>query len=383
MSSKHYPKVIVLKKGVIGLVALIVSLIAVLIIHNIYSSTHATEALKVGGQNKSLIESLATANDTSWYSAQNIRKTSPVENVPTNAASSEQPLPKSSQLASSSHVEEPKVVSEIDARNQQALIDAMSAPISSNQLTAQNGRDLEDSPHLPSTAISSLENQSAHDEKNRFLEINQRAGSEVLLQHIKKPISPFEIKAGSNIPGVLIGGINSDLPGEITALVRSNVFDSVSGNYVLVPQGATLKGIYDSDVAYAQQRLLVVWKRIIFPNGDSLNLEGMPGTDLNGYAGFGDEVDNHYGKIFGSVILGSVISAGAQLSQPQNTVNSPFAAPSIGQTMAQSLGTNIANTTVAITNKNIGIPPTITIRPGYKFNIKVTKDLVFEAPYED
>lgn len=136
----------------------------------------------------------------------------------------------------------------------------------------------------------------------------------------------------------------------------------------------------DSQVAYGQERVLIVWKRIIFPNGQSINLQGMPGIDMSGFAGFKDQVNNHYGKMFGSVVLMSVLGAGAQLSQPQNNTN-PFAAPTVGQTLAQSVGTNLANTATMITAKNINIQPTLEIRPGYTFNISVTNDMVFPGAY--
>ena len=198
---------------------------------------------------------------------------------------------------------------------------------------------------------------------------------------VKNPLSNYEVQAGTIIPAVLITGINSDLPGQITAQVRSPVYDSISGRYLLVPQGARLIGLYDSHVVYGQERVLVAWKRIIFPNGNSINLEGMPGVDISGYAGFKDKANNHYGKIFGSVILMSFLSAGAQLSQPQQSAdnNQP---PTVNQMIAQSLGTSIASAGVAILNKNINIPPTLEIRPGYVLNVAVTKDIVFPGPYD-
>jgi type IV secretion system protein VirB10 len=180
----------------------------------------------------------------------------------------------------------------------------------------------------------------------------------------------------------LITGINSDLPGQITAQVRSNVYDSIAGNYLLIPQGAKITGLYDSQIAYGQERILVAWKRIIFPNGKSIDLQGMPGVDMRGYAGLHDQVDNHYGKIFGSVILMSLLGAGGQLAQPQNS-NNPWQSPTVGQTVAQSLGTNIANTGTMITSRNINIQPTLEISPGYEFNISVTKDIIFPGSYHE
>jgi type IV secretion system protein VirB10 len=127
---------------------------------------------------------------------------------------------------------------------------------------------------------------------------------------------------------------------------------------------------------------LIVWKRIIYPNGQSIDLEGMPGVDMNGYAGFNDKVNNHYMKIFGSVILMSIISAGAQLSQPDNS-NDNNSNPTVNQTLAASLGVNIMNTSNTILQKNLGIQPTLEIRPGYLMNVSVTKDIVFPGEYEE
>ena len=153
----------------------------------------------------------------------------------------------------------------------------------------------------------------------------------------------------------------------------------MSGKYLLIPQGTKIVGRYDSQIVYGQERVLVVWHRLLFPNGQSLSLEGMPGVDMRGYAGFADQVNNHYLKIFGSVLLMSVMSSGAQLSQPEN--NNMNNNPNISQTLAASVGSNMALTMDQITRKNLNIQPTLEIRPGYIFNIMVTKDLVFETPY--
>lgn len=163
--------------------------------------------------------------------------------------------------------------------------------------------------------------------------------------------------------------------------MKTPIYDSISGRYRLIPQGARLIGVYDSSVVYGQERVLVAWKRIIFPNGKSINLEGMPGVDLSGYAGFHDQVNNHYGKIFSSVILMSILSAGAQLSQPQQLADNNQV-PTVNQMIAQSLGTDISNASTMLLRKNISIPPTLEIRPGYEFNVMVTKDMVFPNPYD-
>lgn len=192
------------------------------------------------------------------------------------------------------------------------------------------------------------------------------------------PIGKYMISMGSVIPAVLSTGINSDLPGQITGQVTRDVFDSRTHKYLLIPQGSTLVGIYDSSIVYGQSRVLVAWKRINYPDGSTLDLAGMPGTDPAGFSGFKDLVDNHYGRLFGSVLLLSVLTAGAQLSQPPAAANT---APTVGQTVAGSLGVNIANAGMSVVNKNLNIQPTIKIRPGYRFDVAVTKDIVFAEPY--
>ncbi len=130
------------------------------------------------------------------------------------------------------------------------------------------------------------------------------------------PLSPYEVKQGTVIPAVMITGINSDLPGQIIAQVSQPVFDTVSGRYLLIPQGTRLVGSYDSYVAVGQERALVAWRRLIFPDGASLELMNMPGADPQGYSGFADQVNNHYFRIFGGAILIGMIGAGYQATQP-------------------------------------------------------------------
>lgn len=187
-------------------------------------------------------------------------------------------------------------------------------------------------------------------------------------------LTPYEVKAGWLIPAVLIGGMNSDLPGQIIAQVRENVYDTKSGRFLLIPQGSRLIGKYDSYVAYGQRRALVAWSRLIYPDGSSYNLRGMPGADGEGFAGFSDQVDNHYARIFGTAILMSLITAGAQLSQP-NTSTGTNGQPSATQTAAGALGQQLGQTGMQMTQKNLNIQPTLEIRPGYRFNVMVTADM--------
>lgn len=233
----------------------------------------------------------------------------------------------------------------------------------------------------PSGASAGMGDEGDPQSRNQaFLERRKKAmdANGYLNQALQKPLSPHEITAGSIIPAVMITGVNSDLPGEITAQVRQNIYNSLDPSEVLIPQGARLIGEYSSQVAYGQSRVLVAWGRIIFPNGETIALQGMPGVDGIGEAGAHDLVDNHYWKIFGSSILVSLLGVGAQLSQPQsaNALTSPNATQSAIAAMAQqmdSTGTNVLN-------KNLNIQPTLKIRPGYLFNVLVTRTMIL-PPY--
>lgn len=189
-------------------------------------------------------------------------------------------------------------------------------------------------------------------------------------------ISPFEMKAGTVIPAVMLGGINSDLPGQILGQVSENVYDTKTGRHLLIPQGARLVGTYDNAVTMGQNRVLVVWKRVIFPDASSLDLDFMPGADQGGYAGFRDRVNNHYGKIFGSALMLSLFSAGIQVSQPRN--QSILDNPSYGQTAAGAVGQQLGLAGTQLMQRNLRIQPTLEIRPGYRFNVTVTKDLIIQ-----
>jgi type IV secretion system protein VirB10 len=193
------------------------------------------------------------------------------------------------------------------------------------------------------------------------------------------PESPFEIKQGSLIPAILITGVNSELPGQTQALVRQNVYDTITGRYLLVPQGSRLIGEYDSRIAWGQKRVLLAWKRLIFPDGRSLDLGTMPGTDLAAMAGVRDKVNNHFVRTFGSALLLSAITAGVQLSQPQESFDGR--APSATQIAAAALGQEIGRVTAEITRRNIDIQPTLEIRPGYLLNIEITGDLRLSEPW--
>jgi type IV secretion system protein VirB10 len=193
--------------------------------------------------------------------------------------------------------------------------------------------------------------------------------------------SKFELKRGSVIPATLITGLNSDLPGRISAQVSQNVYDSATGRHLLVPQGAKLFGRYDSKLSFGQERVLVVWTDIIFPNGSTLQIGGMAGVDAEGYGGFKDKVDRHYLRTFGAAALVAIIGTGIDMSLPQSSTlaTQETASDAARRNFAEVFG-RAAERTIS---KNLDVQPTIRIRPGYRFNLLVEQDLSFPGAYRD
>ncbi|MBY3150310.1 IncP-type conjugal transfer protein TrbI [Rhizobium laguerreae] len=192
-------------------------------------------------------------------------------------------------------------------------------------------------------------------------------------------MSPNELKRGSVIAATLITGLNSDLPGRITAQISQNVYDSATGYRLLIPQGAKLFGRYDSKVSFGQERVLVVWTDLIFPNGSTLQIGGMAGADAEGYGGFQDKVDRHLWRTFGSAALVAIIGADTDMSMPESSTlaTQDTASDAARRNFAASFG-RVAEETIS---KNLNVQPTIRIRPGYKFNVLVDQDVIFHSVY--
>lgn len=193
------------------------------------------------------------------------------------------------------------------------------------------------------------------------------------------PRTPYELRAGFVVPATLISGINSELPGQIVAQVSQDVYDTPLGKYKLIPQGSRLVGSYANEVAYGQSRILVAWQRIVFPDGKAMDIGSMPGADSAGYAGFKDQVNNHYFRLFSSAFLMSGVTAGIALSQPET--GNPNARPTASSAMSEALGQQLGQVTAQLIAKNMNIAPTLEIRPGFRFNVIVTKDMTFSKPY--
>lgn len=256
-------------------------------------------------------------------------------------------------------------------------------------------------------------------------------------------LTNYEVKTGAVIPGVLLTGMNSDLPGQVIGQIRQNVYDTATGQHLLLPQGTKIYGNYDSEVTYGQNRGLVVWQRLIFPDATTIDLGGMQGSDISGYSGFKDKVNNHYGRIFGSILLLSVFNAlpelvkkdnngggenrsadsnsssndsfevveisreqlvrnddgttrivvvreevivpvsSSNMSSSEREVRAPVSnSGQFNERIQEQIALNNSRVGERLTEKNLEIQPTIKIRPGYEFNIIVNKDIIFDGSYQ-
>ena len=213
-----------------------------------------------------------------------------------------------------------------------------------------------------------------------FNNINHRAQSDYLEQALMDPRSEVEIKAGTVIRATMLTSINSDLPGQVIGQVTRNVWDSIDGEYILIPQGTRLIGRYESGVSFGQKRVLVAWDRLIYPNGQSIRLEGMGGYDRAGQSGYRDKINNHYLKAFGSAILFSVVSAGVSKVDSQTAQNTGII--STESEFKKELGKQISALSNKYIDRALNISPTLSIRQGYVMNIMVDKDIVL-PPYRN
>ena len=180
---------------------------------------------------------------------------------------------------------------------------------------------------------------------------------------VQAPASQFVLQAGAVIPASLITGLRSDLPGQVTAQVTENVYDSPTGKILLIPQGARLIGQYDAQIAFGQSRALLVWNRLIMPNGKSIVLERQPGADTEGYAGLEDEVDNHWGMLFKAAILSTILSVGSEAGTSSNNNGS------LAEAIQQGVSQSVNQTGQQVVSRSLNIQPTITIRPGFPVRV--------------
>lgn len=218
--------------------------------------------------------------------------------------------------------------------------------------------------------------QSGQDRKLAFVNasVDRRTASP---DRVARPASPYIVQAGTVIPGALMTGVRSDLPGQITAQITEAVFDSPTGRFLLVPQGARLIGVYDSQVAFGQSRVLLVWTRLIMPNGRSIVLERQQGADAAGYSGLEDEVDNHWSELFKAAALSTLLAVGTELGAGSDTNSNDS---SIIQALRHGAGDSLNQTGQQVVRRSLNIQPTLTVRPGFPVRVMVNRDLILE-PY--
>lgn len=192
---------------------------------------------------------------------------------------------------------------------------------------------------------------------------------------IMPPVSPYVLQAGTVIAGALNTKISSDLPGQITGHVTQNVYDSPTGRFLLIPQGSLLFGAYNSGISFGQQRTQIIWTRLIFPNGDSLVLEKLPGGDAIGQSGLSDEVNNHWGQLFKAAIVTTLLSVGSEAGTSQSENN-----------LAQAIRSGASNGFSMVGNRlidrSLNVQPTLTDLPGLPFTVLVGHDLLLK-PYQN
>jgi type IV secretion system protein TrbI len=214
--------------------------------------------------------------------------------------------------------------------------------------------------------------ETAQDKKLAFL--NSKPDGSIYNEHsLQKPISPFTLMAGSIIPASLVTGLNSDLPGFVIGQVTENVYDTVTGRHLLIPQGTKIIGKYDSVVAFGQKRALVIWQRLIRPDGSSLVIDNLPATDGGGYAGLEDKVDYHTWALLKGIALATLLGVGTEVSIG-NSENDIISA------IRQSAQENTNQAGQQFVQRQLDVQPTLTVRPGWPLRIIVHKDLILE-PY--
>ncbi|MCB2057142.1 MAG: TrbI/VirB10 family protein [Novosphingobium sp.] len=188
-------------------------------------------------------------------------------------------------------------------------------------------------------------------------------------------VSPATLQAGSIIPAALITGIRSDLPGQITAQVTANVYDSLTGRTLLIPQGSRLIGEYDSEVSQGQNRVLLAWDRLIMPDGRSILLDRLPGADARGFAGLQDGVNYHWGNMARAAFISTLLGVGSELGAGGDS--------DLVRAVRRGTQDTISQTGQQIVGRELNVKPTLTIRPGFALRVMVTRDIILEPLGQD
>lgn len=293
----------------------------------------------------------------------------PVPGAPVRAAPPAQPDPEAQRLAQ----ERARIAQEIEAAR-------------SSRLFAAETRAQQSTPPVPGALdLAGLGQPNAFgvptpaqpqtqptENERRLAFLNGPADRRtVSADRVQAPASPYVLQAGALIPAALMTGLRSDLPGQVTAQVTENIYDSPTGRTLLVPQGSRLIGQYDAQTSFGQSRALLVWNRLVMPNGRSIVLERQPGTDPSGYAGLEDGVDNHWGQISRAALVSTLLSVGAEAGAGDDE-------DELIRAIRRGSSDSISQTGRQLVGRSLNVQPTLTIRPGFPVRVIVTRDLVLE-----
>ena len=268
----------------------------------------------------------------------------------------------------------PKETAAADARPDPFLCRLRSPPTTDGGLTALSAlRAAERALALAGGDLDAL-GASTSDQTRKLTFLKSGPEKDIYNPHaLQTPASPYQLMAGTVIAASLITGLNSDLPGFVIAQVTENVFDTVSGRHLLIPQGSRLVGKYDNIVAFGQERALVVWQRIILPDGSSIVIDNLPATDTGGYAGLADQVDFHTWKLLKGVALATVLGVGSELAFGSSDSD-------LVKALQQSTQATTNRAGQRLIERQLNVQPTIKVRPGWPLRVIVHKDIVLR-PY--
>lgn len=256
-------------------------------------------------------------------------------------------------------------------RQEREAAEASRLFLGANASSAPTTDALRGSLDLPAAAApASLAGEQTRESARRAFLAGETGKPAESAERIRAPASAYILQAGSVIPAALITGIRSDLPGQVTAQVTQNVYDSPTGRILLIPQGARLIGDYDSEVAAGQERVLLAWDRLIFPGGRSIRLERQPGADAAGMAGLTDRTDHHWGSMLRAALVSTLLGVGAELGSNGDGA--------IVRALRDGSQETINQSGQRLVERQMNIPPTLTIRPGFLLRVLVTRDLILE-----
>jgi len=273
-----------------------------------------------------------------------------------------------------------------DAAREQAAQEREAADLSRLFLGGGAGTSGPNSAHSPDVALPPLGDGAAgvparvtenartgQPSKLAFLDASNR--NTTSLERLSAPVSPWTVQAGSIIPAALMTGIRSDLPGQVTAQVTQNVYDSLTGRILLIPQGSRLIGEYDAEISPGQNRVLLAWNRLILPDGRSILLDRQPAGDAAGFAGLQDGVNYHFGGVVKAALISTLLGVGAELGSGSDD--------NLTRAIRRGTQDSVSQTGQQIVGQQLNVQPTLTIRPGHPLRLIVTRDLILEPARQE